>query len=376
MMHKSAWAEICIGDLEYNVNVIRSRLPANTAICGVLKADAYGHGMTGVRNCLAEKNLVNLVAVGKMSELVLLNASAAPGGPGTLLLGDAEADELEPYLTDGSFDPDSVFFSIYSMRQFREFARLGEKLNIRIRVHIRTDGWDSGMGLGYEEFLHCEDELFSAAHVAVCGLYSHLYTSYSGDTEGIEQELRRFDAFVGRVRPEHRTALIVHILNSSLVFLFPQYAYDMVRIGTALYGLPSGDEGALRPILRICGRVFDVREVDDAAPRSYVSAISHAGRRRIARIMLGYWDSPFLLTQKEVRIRIRGRLFLLADDVCMDNLAVDVSDADDITVGDIAVFLGDEGVSVSDIMRRNNVSYVHSEWFSMTAGRLEKVYVC
>ena len=59
----------------------------------------------------------------------------------------------------------------------------------------------------------------------------------------------------------------------------------------------------------------------------------------------------------------------------MDNLAVDVSDADDIAVGDEAVFLGDEGVSVLDILKRNRISYVHSEWFCMTAGRLEKVYV-
>ena len=99
------------------------------------------------------------------------------------------------------------------------------------------------------------------------------------------------------------------------------------------------------------------------------------GSRRIARIMLGYWDSPLLLTQKEIRILIRGRLFHPADDICMDNLAVDVTGADDIQIGDEAVLLGDEGVTVDEILERNGIFYAHSEWLSMTAGRLEKVYL-
>ena len=56
--------------------------------------------------------------------------------------------------------------------------------------------------------------------------------------------------------------------------------------------------------------------------------------------MLGYWDSPLLLTQKEIRILIRGRLFPLADDICMDNLAVDVTGAEDIAIGDDALLQG------------------------------------
>jgi serine/alanine racemase len=169
--------------------------------------------------------------------------------------------------------------------------------------------------------------------------------------------------------------LTVHILNSALVFLFPQYAYDMVRTGTAMYGLPSFDGGRLHPILRICAHVFDVRVISDDAPLCYESHMDkpHDGCRRIARIMLGYWDSPLLLTQKEIRILIRGRLFPLADDICMDNLAVDVTGAEDIAIGDEAVLLGEGGVSLAETMERTGISVARSEWLCMTAGRLEKV---
>ena len=374
-LHKSAWAEVRTEALRNNLAVIRSKLPAGTAVCAVLKADAYGHGMKGMYRFLSANRLADMAAVGKMKELMTLTALSESGGLPLLLLGPTESDELETCLREGTVKPDRTVFSVYSMRQFDELEALAEKLSLWLTVHIRVDGWDSGMGLSYEEFLRNEDRLLSARGLHVRGLYSHLYTSYSEDLEGIRGELERFDAFLCRIRPEHRAQLTVHILNSALVFLFPQYAYDMVRTGTAMYGLPSFDGGRLRPILRICAHVFDVREISDEAPLCYESHMDkpHDGCRRIARIMLGYWDSPLLLTQKEIRILIRGRLFPLADDICMDNLAVDVTGAEDIAIGDEAVLLGEGGVSLAETMERTGISVARSEWLCMTAGRLEKV---
>ena len=91
--------------------------------------------------------------------------------------------------------------------------------------------------------------------------------------------------------------------------------------------------------------------------------------------MFGYWDCPLLMTQENVSIRIRGKLFKPADEVCMDNLCVDITGADDIEVGDIAVLMGESGVTIGEILERNRIDYVHSEWMCMTAGRLEKVYI-
>ena len=373
-IYKAAWAEISVDGLEHNLRIIRSGLRPGTAVCAVLKADAYGHGAAGIRKKLAKKGLVEMAAVGKMSELISLTRETGDDGMRVLLLGASKAAELEANLKKGNIRLERSVFSIFNMHQFRELNALGRKKGIRIHAHIRIDGWGTGMGLGFWEYLENEKELFSAKYVNVCGLYSHLYSSYSEDREETLWELKRFDAFVKRIHPDFRKRMTVHILNSALVFCFPEYAYDMVRVGTALYGLPCGGGGGLRPVLKICAEVFDVREVDMAAPLSYKSPIT-AGRRKIARIMLGYWDCPLLLTQKDIRILIRDRLFCLADDPCMDNLCIDVTGSDDISVGDVAVILGEPGVFVEEILERNEIDYVHSEWMSMTAGRLEKVYL-
>lgn len=371
----AAWAEIRTADLQYNLRTIRGAVGADVRVCGILKADAYGHGMVGMRRCLAEQGLVDMISVGRLTELIRLAEESQDDGLSVLLLGSADSAEIEQCLSNPRIHPERTFFSLYSLEQFEALAQLAERVSVMLRVHLRVDGWNSGMGLGYDEYLERQDWFFSQKYVDVCGIYSHLYTSYSDDREEIRFELERFDRLLRQIRPEHRKRMTVHILNSALVFDFPEFAYDMVRVGTAMYGLPCGARQELRPIMRICARIFDVREIALSVPLSYQPVDCSGGKRKIARIMLGYWDAPLLLTQKDVHIRIKDRLFSLADDICMDNLCIDITGTEDIRVGDLAVVLGEEGVSVGDVTGRNGIHFVHSERMCMTAGRLEKRYI-
>jgi alanine racemase len=448
MNHKMAWAEVNTGAVLHNLSLVRKQIGGHAKICAVLKGDAYGHGMVPMARLLVSEGVADMIAVGKTEELVVMSeeltampgVSAAISGEDSagrteiLLLGEADAGEVENLFRDGRINPDLAIFSIFSLRQFEEFRKLGERLGVRLRLHVRIDEWDSGMGIGYEEFLGNEAVFFSSGSVEVCGLYAHLYSSYFADHEKTKEDLEGFDAFVRRIRPEHREKLTVHVMNSALIFRFPQYAYDMARAGAAIYGLPCGDGGRLRGALRIMARVFYVREVPLTVPLSYhpagefsAAALSSGGEwerkqsrdsqpghmqsediepghtqfqdiepgriqsgdsqpeharpecmpqtRKIARMMIGYGDCPLLLTQKDVRVEIRGRSYPLADDVCMDNLCVDVTGSENIVPGDIAVLYGGRHVTADQIMERNGMQYVHSDWLCMTSWRLEKRYV-
>ena len=373
--NRTAWVEISSDALAYNLELVRSRLKKETRICAVIKGNAYGHGLTGVQKLLSEKKLADKTAVGKPSELLRILLKTTDDGCDVLLLGMTEADEVNILLEKAGSGAARAVFSVYNMRQFRELNALGIRLGIKIRVHIRVDVWDSGMGLGYQQFHECEEELFSADGADVCGLYGHLYSAYYEKNEETKRELRAFDDLVNSIRKEHRRRLIVHVMNSSMVFSFPEYSYDMVRVGTAMYGLACGDGGCLKPVMKICARIFDVLEIDAETPLSYQHLNNASGKRKIARAMIGYCDCPLLLTQKDVRIRIHDRIYPLADEICMDNLCIDVTGSEDVSVGDTAVLLGADGVKDIEIVMRNGMDYVHADWLSMTAERLEKVYI-
>ena len=374
-VNKTAWVEISSDALADNLKTVRSRLKPGTRICAVIKGNAYGHGLTGVKNLLSGGGLAEMTAVGKPSELLRILLKTADDGCDVLLLGMSEAKEVASLLKKARDRSSRAVFSVYNLRQFRELNDLGIRLGRKIRVHIRVDIWDSGMGLGYHQFLEREEELFSAGGIDICGLYGHLYSAYYEKKEETQKELQAFDALVNSIREEHRAQLTVHVMNSSLVFSFPEYSYDMVRVGTAMYGLMCGDGGCLKPVMKICARVFDVREIDAATPLSYQHADSSFGTRKIARAMIGYCDCPLLLTQKNVRVLLHGRTFPLADEICMDNLCIDVTGCDEVAVGDTAVLLGESGVTDDRIVARNGMEYIHSDWLSITAERLEKVYL-
>ena len=376
-MKRAAWAEVNTRGIAYNLGIIRSQLKDNVKVCAVVKADAYGHGLVGFVRELARQGFADMAAVGKFREMMQLSTECGVDKIEILLLGVATPEEIATAVDCGRIIPRRSIFSIYNLAMLRDLDKVAEIAKVTLRVHIRIDGWNSGMGLSMEEFKEHEEEIFHMQHLEVCGLYSHLYTAYSDNREEVESELKRFDEFVRSIPEDYRRKLTVHILNSALIFHFPEYSYDMVRAGTSMYGLPCGDQGRLVPIMRICAQVFDVRDVPAAVPLSYLQTegANTEGKRRIARIMFGYWDCPLLMTQENVSIRIRGKLFKPADEVCMDNLCVDITGEDDIEVGDIAVLMGESGVTIGEILERNRIDYVHSEWMCMTAGRLEKVYI-
>ncbi len=376
-MNKAAWAEVSVSVLRDNVATVRSQLRKGVKLCGIVKADAYGHSLKEFSRMLKYHRLVDMVAVGRIPEVEKILSIMPDEGVDMLVLGESEASEIAAACRKERFDTGRVIFSIYSMRQFAELNALGKKLGKRFRVHIRTDNWKTGMGLSYRECLENEELIHNADGVDVCGLYAHLYSSYSGNRETTRMELEEFDAFVKEMDPGLRQRLTIHVANSAIIFTFPEYAYDMVRFGAAMYGLTCYDEGKLKQAMKICAKIFDVKEIDGRAPLTYHNPDGGVPKKRkIARVMIGYWDCPLLLTQKNVSIGVKGKLYPLADDVCMDNLCIDVTDAEeDILCGDEAVILGEGGMSVNDVLAANSLEDIHSDWMCMTAGRLEKIYV-
>ena len=369
-----AWAEIKMNNIAWNLDIIRGFIDDDVRVCGVIKGDAYGHGLPGFLDAVSRRSLLDMAAVGRTTELVQAFTECLEEGPDLLLLGRVETREIEELLKEKKIRPKKTIFSLYHPGQLSELEALGEKTGVCIRIHIRTDSWDSGMGMEYREFLAWEDRIFRMEHLDVCGLYSHMYSSYSDSIEDIRREMERFDAMVRRIRPEHRRKLTIHLLNSPLIFRFPEYAYDMVRTGSSMYGFNCGNPRT-RLAMRICARVVDVREVPSEALLSYAMERSGGQRRRIARLMLGYWDCPLLLTQKNVRARINGRLYPLADHICMDSMCLDITDGEGISTGDLAVLLGEPGVTEEEIFIRSEIPRIHGESVCMTAQRLVKRYI-
>ena len=55
------WAEINLDNIKYNLNNIKELLKENTKICGVVKANAYGHGSIQISKLLEREREVEVL---------------------------------------------------------------------------------------------------------------------------------------------------------------------------------------------------------------------------------------------------------------------------------------------------------------------------
>lgn len=367
-----ARAEINLTYLHKNIEVIKNRLYSNTKIGAVVKADGYGHGAIRIVEELVTFQLADMIIVGKVEEAIEVK-SVSQDLP-ILILGNVALEELKTGLEN------LFIFSVYNFESLRQMNHLAKQRKTKFHVHIRIDLYNTGMGFSKEMFYEHQNELFEMSGIEVEGIYSHLYSSYSFNKKLIRSELESFDDLVQNIPGSQRNQLQIHVESSPLIFLFPEYQYDMVRSGTAIYGLPCTreEDDLLHPILSLKANIFQIHDVQPGKMLAYHTEEDSAFKepKKIARVMFGYWDCPFLMTRQPIKVWIHGKLYDVLDEPCMDNTCIDITGDNEIQIGDEVCFLGEmKGISLQDTMRRCNINLEHSERLCIISKRLSKKYV-
>jgi alanine racemase len=117
---------------------------------------------------------------------------------------------------------------------------------------------------------------------------------------------------------------------SSGVFLGPGYHFDLVRPGAALYGVnpQAGRPNPLRQVLRLSGKVLQVREIDRGESVGYGAAHVMAASGRVATVAVGYADGWLRSLSRRGCAYVGGTRVPLLGRVSMDLVAFDVSAVD------------------------------------------------
>lgn len=359
-----AWAEISLSDILKNLKIIKRYAGKNTGIGAVVKADAYGLGAKEISKTLGKEESISMFIVGKPAEAEEIRPFA--NGKPILILDRVSVAGIK------SPETEQMIYSAYDMDFLRELELLGERTNKAFPVHVRVDIWGSGLGFLPEEI---KEDLFSFSHVQVKGIYTHLHSSYQFDWRKSEEELCQFDRALLGLPARIRQELTVHAQNSPLIFTHSNHNYNMVRSGTALYGLPCHPRNTygLTPLLSLKSRIVTIAERKEECPLSYQK--QKGGRSgKVARFLFGYWDCPFLMTQDGVKVWISGRLYSVADEPCMDSACIEV-EQDGVSVGDEVVLLGEhDGVRLREILARHHIDLAHSERLYILSKRLCRIY--
>lgn len=147
------------------------------------------------------------------------------------------------------------------------------------------------------------------------------------------------------------------LANSSGCFLEPQFQFDLVRPGAALYGVNPTPDAAnpMQPVVELKSRIVQIRDVPRGESVGYGATWTARRPTRLAIAAAGYADGYFRAAGGADGVRsaeaiVAGKRCPIAGRISMDLMAIDITDLPDKAVrrGHMATLIGD-GITVDEL---------------------------
>ncbi|MGD9878623.1 MAG: alanine racemase [Reyranella sp.] len=280
----------------------------------VLKADAYGTGAAMVGPRLAAEGCRQFF-VAHLDEGIALRA-VVPDHPICVLNG------LLPG-TDGDFVEHRLTPALNHLGQLNSWRAAAQRFNRPLDAIIHIDTGMHRLGFPPDEAQVLANERGRLRGLRLALLMSHLVASEEQANPVNGEQLSRFRNFL-RTMPGAPASLA----NSSGIFLGPDYHFDLLRPGAALYGInPLPDQAnPMLPVVSLHARILQTRRIDAFQTVGYGGAWRSVRPSRIATIALGYADGYFRTLIHRTHVYLAGHRVPVIGRISMDLVTIDVTD--------------------------------------------------
>jgi alanine racemase len=322
------WAEISRDALRHNARVVRERI-GEAEMLAVVKANAYGHGLMGVAETLAEQ--AQLFGVANLEEAMALRERFHLP---VIILGPSLPEEM-PTIVERGFIP-----TISTFEEAQAFDRVG-----KTSINFKVDTGMGRMGAVEPEAVEIFKRVASLKNLELHSVSTHMPVS-DVDADYTKDQLVRFRKVVKELRAAVPGGYKAHVLQSAGTLGFNETIDEIVRAGIVLYGISPLPEfqKILRPAMTWKTRIGLIRDVPKGHSISYGRTFITPKPMRVATMTAGYADGyPRHLSNVGVDMLVRGKRCPLLGRVTMDLMVIDVSHIPDVDVGDEVVLMGRQG---------------------------------
>lgn len=363
------WAEINLDNLRFNLNNIKNLLEEDIKICGVIKADAYGHGAVEVAKLL-EKEKVDYLAVARTAEGIELrqNGITLP----ILNLGYTPDEAFEDSIKN------KITMTVYSLETAQKINEIAKSLGEKACVHVKIDSGMTRIGFQpNEESVQEIIELNKLEYIDLEGMFTHFATADEVSKEYTYKQANNYKFMSDKLDEAGVKIAIKHVSNSAAIMDCPDLRLNMVRAGIILYGhYPSDDvfkdRLELRPAMKLKSKIGHIKQVEPGVGISYGLKYTTTGKETIATVPIGYADG-FTRIQKNPKVLIKGEVFDVVGRICMDQIMVRIDKDIDIKVGDEVILFGEGEVTAERIAK--DLGTINYEVLCMILRRVDRVYM-
>ncbi|MEB3206404.1 MAG: alanine racemase [Vampirovibrionales bacterium] len=330
---RDAWVTIDLDALEHNARTLQAGLPKNISAMAVVKADAYGHGAVMVIPTLLACGFTSFGVASADEAMQIRDANiSAP----VLILGPTPDWAMPTVISH------NIQLTVFDAHHLDSLASACHQTGLTAQVHVKIDTGMHRIGVPWQEARAFIEKAHQTPGVQVQGIFSHLANAEKQQPTQLQlahwhHVLEHID-----IMPPLR-----HLANSSGVWqtgtsvLDAKYHTNMVRLGIGLFGYGAAPTGQkLRAVMGLKARVVHLQKIQAKTGVSYGHAFVAQRPTTLATLPLGYADGIPRRLSGQLHAVLQGQAIPQVGVITMDQMMVDVTDLQDVHLGDTVTLLG------------------------------------
>ncbi|MBU8974650.1 MULTISPECIES: alanine racemase [unclassified Lysobacter] len=330
--------------LSHNLRTIRAHV--GVPVMGIVKANAYGHGLVPVALHLQAQGVEQL-GVAFVEEGIALRRAGVTAP--VLVLGGIFGPQVAQFIAH------DLEITVSSLDKLRQVEAAAEAMERRAVIHLKIDTGMERIGVHSYSSRPFIEAAVGSKWCELKGIYSHLACSDDPASPMTLQQVERFHDACSHIERAGAPMPLRHLANSGGVLHFPQTWLDMVRPGIVLYGVlpdPASQRTIdVKPAMTLGSQVVYFKVVKAGNTVSYGATWRCDHDTRVVTVPIGYGDGFPRSLSSRGEVLIRGQRYPIVGRVCMDQFMVDIGQ-DSAWNEDEVVLIGrqgDEAIRAEDV---------------------------
>lgn len=352
--------EVNFEALRHNLNAYQALLKKQTRLMVMVKANAYGSGILEVSNFLQHQQ-VDLLGVAYLDEAIELRKH---GITIPIMI-------MNPYIESfEQFERFDLQAEIFSLSHFKRMIRDTQR---HPKIHLKIDTGMHRLGFGLDELPTLIKTLQENPNVEVAGIFTHFSSADDpSEDDFTNKQAAIFEQAFQLLCDALGYEPVRHACNSSGIARWPQYHYEMVRLGIGLHGFDPTQKLALRHTSQLKTIISQIQELEAGATVGYGRKGLLKRASRIAVIPIGYEDGyARVFGNGSAKVSVNGSLCPTIGNVCMDMTMVDVTDVD-AKEGDTVIVFGTKP-SIKDLASWSGT--IPYEILTNVSNRVKRIFI-
>ena len=338
--------------IKKNLEKIRS---INENVICVIKDDAYGLKIEKILPILI-KNNCNYFAVAYLEEAMkifkILKKLDKKNSCNVMTLNYVEPQKLEIAIKNG-FE-----ITVFSKKQFYDYIDILNNLKnnvcLRLRIHIKINSGMNRLGFDENEVFEIIKEIKKINSeflknkkfkLEIISIFSHI--SEAENKTETEKQVKKFEKILkifddNKIKYKYR-----HLQASPLLFKYEKkYNYDFCRVGMATYGLePLSYDVGLENAILVESKIINIRDVKKGKKVSYGNKGILKRDSKVGIVAIGYAHGlPKQIENKKncAYVLVNDKKANILGEICMDMIFIDLTDIQDVKIGDEVLIVGNK----------------------------------